>query len=192
MSRRTLIAAGLIPLPWFLVWSPIGGWLEPGYSALSQHASELTLQPGLPHQFLNVAAIGSGIGFALFAIGLWLESDRRIAVGAFCWLVFGISMISNGVWPMGNRLHGLYILGLANLIAPALSLLELSRLRDIKFAYGLTAFVSVAAVVYLWMNLNGLDPQSYRGLTQRIFSSINSLWPAVVAVMLLRMSDSAV
>ena len=125
MNRRTLIAAGLVPLPWFLVWSLAAGALEPGYSAISQHASELTVRPGLPHTLLNVSAIGSGLGFAVFAIGLWLESGRRLAVGALCWLIFGISMISNGVWPMGNPLHGLYILGLTNLIAPSLSLLEL-------------------------------------------------------------------
>jgi hypothetical protein len=184
MNQRMLIAAGLVPLPWFLLWSLVGGALAPDYSAISQHASELTVRPGLPHTLLNVAAIGSGLGFAVFAIGLWLESGRRLAVGALCWFVFGISMISNGVWPMGNPLHGLYIVGLTNLIAPSLSLLELPRLRDNKIAYWLTAFVSVTGVVYLWLNLNGLDPQSYRGLTQRIFSSINSLWPAVVAIML--------
>jgi hypothetical protein len=44
-------------------------------------------------------------------------------------------------------------------------------------------------VVPLAMNLNGLDPQQYRGLTQRIFSSINSLWPAVIALLLLRKND---
>lgn len=189
MNRRILLAAGLVPLPWFLAWSFVAGALEPGYSAISQHASELTVRPGLPHTLLNVAAIGSGLGFAAFATGVWLESGRRLAVGALCWLVFGISMISNGIWPMGNPLHGLYILGLTNLIAPSLSLLELPRLRDNKFAYWLTAFVSVATVAYLWMNLNGLDPQNYRGLTQRIFSSINSLWPATVAVLLLGKSD---
>src|SRR5262245_2110408 len=122
MNRRMLIAAGFIPLPWFLLWSSIAGALAPDYSAISQHASELTVAPGLPHTLLNVAAIGSGIGFAVFAIGLWIESGRRLAVGALCWLVFGISMISNGVWPMGNPLHGLHILGLTNLIAPSLSL----------------------------------------------------------------------
>jgi Protein of unknown function (DUF998) len=190
MNRRMLLAAGLIPLPWFLVWSLVGGALAPGYSAISQHASELTLRPGLPHTLLNVAAIGSGVGFAVFAIGLWLEVDRRLAVGALCWLIFGISMISNGIWPMGSPLHGLYALGLSNLIAPPLSLLELPRLRNNRFAYGLTAFVSVAAIVYLWLNLNGLDPPSYRGLTQRIFSSINSLWPVVVAVLLLSQPGS--
>jgi hypothetical protein len=179
-----LLAAGLVPLPWFLFWSSIAGALAPGYRALSQHASELTLQTGIPHTLLTVAAIGSGAAFVAFAIGLWLESGRILAVGALCWLLFGVAMISNGVWPMGSPLHGLYALGVANLIAPALSLLESAKLRDNSLAYGFTAFVSVAGVVYLWLNLIGADPQELRGLTQRIFSSINSLWPAAMAVLL--------
>jgi len=51
--------------------------------------------------------------------------------------------------------------------------------------------VSIAAVVYLWLNLVGADPQGFRGLTQRLFSSINSLWPFLVALYLLRRGPSA-
>jgi hypothetical membrane protein len=189
MNRRILLAAGLIPLPWFLLWSSVAGALATDYQALSQHASELTLRPGAPHTLLNVAAIGSGLAFVAFAIGLWLESGRRWAIGALCWLVFGVAMTSNGIWPMGSPLHGLYAVGVANLVAPALSLLELPRMRDSKLAFGLTAFVSVTGVIYLWMNLVGVDPQNLRGLTQRIFSSINSLWPASMAILLLRNSE---
>jgi hypothetical protein len=186
MGKRTLLGAGLVPLPWFLVWSLIAGVLAPGYSAISQHASELTLQSGLSHTLLNVAAIGSGVAFIAFAIGLWLDSGRWLAVGACCWILFGIAMVSNGLWPMGSLLHGMYAVGVANLIAPSLSLLESAKLRDNKLAFGITAFVSVCGVVYLWMNLVGGDPQHLRGLTQRVFSSINSLWPAVMAYLLLR------
>jgi hypothetical protein len=49
-----------------------------------------------------------------------------------------------------------------------------------------TALVSIAGIVYLWLNVVGADPEGYRGLTQRLFSSINSLWPFVVALYLLR------
>ena len=179
------MAAGLIPLPWFLLWTSLGGAMAPGYSAIAQHGSELTLLPGLPHFLLDVAAIGSGAAFIAFAAGLWLESGRKFAVGAAAWIVFGLSMVSNGLWIMGNRMHGLYAIGLVVLIAPALSLLESRRLRNDKLAFAVTAFVSVAGFVYLWMNVVGADPPHLRGLTQRVFSSINSLWPATMAVLLL-------
>jgi hypothetical protein len=185
MYKRVLLAAGFLPLPWFLFWSTAAGWLAPGYSALSQHASELTLTPGAARTLLKLAAVGSGLAFIAFAIGLWLASGARIAVGAVCWLLFGVAMASNGIWPMGSPLHGLYALGLTNLIAPALSLLELRQLRDNRVAFGITVVASVAGIVYLWMNLIGIDPLSLRGLTQRIFLSINSLWPATIAFLLL-------
>jgi hypothetical protein len=95
-------------------------------------------------------------------------------------------MISNGLWPMGSPLHGLYAVGILNLIAPALSLLELRSLRDRTIPYAATVLASLAGIVYLWLNLTGNDPEGYRGLTQRVFSSINAGWPAVIAGSLLR------
>jgi hypothetical membrane protein len=183
--ERILLAAGLIPLPWFLIWTSIGGALAPGYSAISQHGSELTLLPGVPHVMLDIAAIGTGVAFIAFAIGMWLESGKKLAIGAAAFIIFGLSMVSNGIWIMGSPMHGLYALGLVILIAPALSQLESQRLRNNRFAFAITAFVSVAGFVYLWMNVVRADPEHLRGLTQRIFSSINSLWPATMAYLLL-------
>ncbi len=185
-KERVLLAAGLLPLPWFLIWTSIAGAIVPGYSAISQHASELTLLPGAPHVLVDIAAIGCGVAFIAFAIGMWLESGRAVAFGALMWSLWGLSMVSNGVWVMGSPLHGLYAIGLATLIAPALSMLETRRLRDDKLAYAVTVFVSIGGVVYFWMRLVGADAPSVRGLTQRIFASINSLWPATMALLLLR------
>ena len=55
----------------------------------------------------------------------------------------------------------------------------------------MTAMVSVGGIVYLWLNVVGADPDGFRGLTQRLFSSINSLWPFLVALYLLRRGSSA-
>ena len=184
-----LLRAGLVPLPWFLVFATVAGFLQPGYSARAQHVSELTQVTGAPHALANVAGIGTGIGFILFAAGLWLVSNRRVAYGSLCWAVFGASMISNGIWPMGSPLHGLYGVGMLNLVAPALGLLELRGERDHPTAYAVTVFVSLAGIVYLWLNLTGNDPQGLRGLTQRVFSSINSLWPAVIAIGLVKQGE---
>jgi hypothetical protein len=53
-----------------------------------------------------------------------------------------------------------------------------------------TAVVSIASIAYLWLNVVGADPDGFRGLTQRLFSSINSLWPFLVALYLLRRGSS--
>lgn len=184
-TARILLSAGFIPVWWFLLWTEIGGALAPGYSALSQQGSELTLLPGLPRWCLDIAAMGTGVAFFFFAIGLWIESGRKFALGSLSWILFSVAMVSNGIWKMGDPRHGLYAIGIANLIAPAVSLLEMRRLRTNRVAYAMTAIASAAGILYLWLNLIGADPAAYRGLTQRIFSSINSLWPAVIAFLLL-------
>ncbi|HZL25165.1 MAG TPA: DUF998 domain-containing protein [Acidobacteriaceae bacterium] len=187
--NRILLLAGLVPVWWFLVWTGIGGALAPGYSALSQQGSELTLLPGAPHLCLDIAAIGAGTAFLVFAAGLWMESGRKFALGSSAWMLFGLAMMSNGIWKMGSPKHGLYAIGLACIIAPAMSLLEMRRLRDNRVAFLMTAIASGAAILYLWLSLTGNDPAGLRGLTQRIFSSINSLWPAVIVLLLLRRKE---
>lgn len=176
-----LLAMGWVPLPWFLFWVTVGGLLVPGYNWAAQHASELTLVPGLPDIAIKIAAIGSGSAFILFATGLWMESDRRISWGAISWIVFGLAMISNGIWIMGDPRHGFYAIGIINLIAPALSIAENRKLTEDRYAYAVTVVASLASVLYLWLNLTGNIPNELGGLFQRLFSSINSLWPMVVA-----------
>lgn len=188
--NRLLLAAGLVPLPWFLFWTTVGAAFAPDYSPLSQHASELLQAGGFASLCIRIAAIGSGLGFVAFSIALWRESGRRIAIGAACWMIFGVSMLTNGFWPMGHPMHGFYAIGIANLIAPAMAHIELSAWSASRRGYAVTAVVSIAGIVYLWLNLVGADPQGFRGLTQRLFSSINSLWPFLVALYLLRKGSS--
>lgn len=182
---RLAMIAGLVPLPWFLFWTALGGMLTPGYSALSQHASELLGAGGAAALCARINAFGSGLGFIAFALGLMALSPQRPAIGALCFFVFGCSRISNGIWPMGSPLHGLYAVGVMNIIAPALAHIELGGILRSRRAYWLTAFVSFCGFLYLWLNLTGNDVDAYRGLTQRVFSSINSLWPFAVSLAIL-------
>jgi Protein of unknown function (DUF998) len=175
-----LLMAGLIPLPLFLIGMSITGLFTQGYSWIAQHASELSIVPGLPQTLFKLVAIPFGLGFIAFGFGL-MRLTRGRPVGAICWILFGIAMCSNGIWSMGSPMHGLYALPLVSLIAPALSMAESERLRTMKGMWSVTVIVSLCGVFYLWLNMLGLDPQSHRGLTQRLFSSINSFWPAFVA-----------
>jgi hypothetical protein len=180
-TARRLIAAGLFPLPWWLIWVTAGGMLTPGYSSMSQHASELTVVPGTANIMIKIAAFGTGVFFTLFALGLWRLSDRKIPWGSICWIVFGFSMLSNGVWNMGDPRHGFYAIGILNIIAPTLSLAEDKALSNDRVIHLTTVVVSLSGVLYLWLILTENDPEGFRGVSQRIFSSINSLWPMVVA-----------
>ncbi len=180
-TMKTMISAGILPLPWFIIWVTIGGMFMPGYSWISQHASEMTLVPGTANILLKIGALGTGVFFILFALGLWRYSDRKISWASICWIVFGFSMVSNGIWNMGDPKHGFYAIGILNIAAPALALAENRKLADDRIVYLTTIAVSFSAILYLWLNVTGNDPEGYRGISQRLFSSINSLWPMVVA-----------
>jgi hypothetical protein len=176
-----LLVLGWIPLPWFLLWTTIGGLLLPGYDPVSQHASELTLVPGLPNIAVKIAVLGTGASIIGFATSLWISSGRRLSWGSICWIVFGLSMLSNGIWNMGDPRHGFYAIGVMNIVAPALCLAESRKLADDRIIYLVTVTVTLANVLYLWLMLTGNDPAAFRGLSQRLFSSLNSLWPMAVA-----------
>ncbi|MEK9213287.1 DUF998 domain-containing protein [Sphingomonas sp. 2378] len=180
-TMKTMISAGILPLPWFIIWVTIGGMFMPGYSWISQHASEMTLVPGTANVLLKIGAFGTGVFFILFAVGLWRYSDRKISWGSICWIVFGFSMLSNGIWNMGDPKHGFYAIGIINIVTPALSLAENRKLADDRIVYFTTIAVRFSGILYLWLNVTGNDPEGYRGISQRLFSSINSLWPMVVA-----------
>jgi Protein of unknown function (DUF998) len=180
LNTRRFLWLGLVPLPLFLIGIGIAGLFAPTYSWISGHGSELSLAHGPAHTIFTIVILAWGISFVGFAIGLLRMSSWR-SVGAYCWLLFGLAMCSNAIWPMGSPLHGLYSLALVSLIAPALSLAETESLRRIRGLTFVTILVSLAGVFYLWLNLLGLDPPAYRGLTQRLFSSLNSFWPAFVA-----------
>lgn len=188
---RIAVRAGYVPLIWFIGFLTVAGFVTAGYSPIASHASELSLVTGSGMVLFKIAVIGSGTAYVLFAAGLWRRTNLLISWGAVSWMAFGISMISNGLWPMGNPLHGLYALGLLSLVAPALSAIETPALRQDRITRAVTAFCSLCGVLYLWMNLTGHDPEIMRGLTQRVFSSINSLWPFVAAWRLSRSEGAA-
>src|SRR5206468_10702062 len=93
-SSRILTAAGLVPLFWFLLWVTLGGMLVPGYSAVSQHSSELLATGGAAAFCLRLGVIGAGLAFIFFSFGLMSLSSKRPAIGAIGYFVFGCAMIS--------------------------------------------------------------------------------------------------
>ncbi|NNG22629.1 DUF998 domain-containing protein [Massilia sp. ML15P13] len=187
-SVRVMLHAGLLPLPWFILWLSAAGLAQPGYSALAQHGSELLASGEISSVFMRVAAMGSGIGFILFGFAVGKLSRQKLSLAAMTWIIFGLSMVSNGIWPMGTPMHGLYAAGVINLIAPAISHMELESWLDQPWHRQITALSSLAGVVYLWLNLTGNDPESLRGFTQRAFFSLFALWTFFISLSILRKS----
>ncbi|MEM0926447.1 MAG: DUF998 domain-containing protein, partial [Planctomycetota bacterium] len=103
------------------------------------------------------------------------------ALSAFLITVFGISMISNGLYPMGSPMHGLYGIGLSLAIAPFASIYEWKGTAMPKRYFGLSIAAGIVISLYYWSIVIGLDPPDYRGLTQRTASLFIFGWIAYSA-----------
>ncbi|MFT5336700.1 MAG: putative membrane protein [Luteibaculaceae bacterium] len=171
----------LLPL-YFFVPVLIAGILTADYSAISQHASEISLTDNLTAiTVLNTGAISTGLSCVLLSIGLIRVSKKKNVLSAILLIIFGISMISNGLFPMGNPMHGFYGIGLSMMILPFVSCYELKGSSIDKKYFPITIIAGLVIFIYFWSMLVGLDPSEYRGLTQRISSVVIFGWVAYLA-----------
>ncbi|MEN5271722.1 DUF998 domain-containing protein [Stenotrophomonas lactitubi] len=156
------------------VYIPLGAMLAliafaftvPGYHSLSQHLSELGLLPGLPARAVQVGGLVSGSAIILFSLAL-LAYGRRFALTVLTSSLFGVSMVSNGVFTTGSPMHGLYGIGIFSILTPLLFLAELGPQASTRMAWFARAS-SLLGMAYLWLMMSGFDPEPYRGLTQRL------------------------
>ena len=109
------------------VYIPLGAMLAliafaftvPGYHPVSQHLSEMGLMPGLPAKAVQVGPVVSGSAIILFSLAL-LAQGRRFALTVLTSTLFGVSMVSNGVFTIGSPMHGLYGVGIFSILTPLL------------------------------------------------------------------------
>ena len=156
------------------VYVPIGAMVAlivfafavPGYHSVSQHLSELGLIPGLPAYAVQASGVITGIAIIVFSLSL-LTRGRRFAFTALTSTLFGICMLSNGLFTTGSPLHGLYGIGMFYVLTPLFFLVELGSEASTRIGR-VSRWTSLLAMIYLWMMVTGLDPLPYRGLTQRI------------------------
>lgn len=152
----------------------------PGYSSVSQHISEAALldHPIAPIQ--RAAAFITGVSVILFGLGLYITNQRRFVFTLIAALLFGASMISNGIFVMGSPLHGLYGLGLFMALVPAFFAAE-ARGKVSSNIMTLSLASALLSLGYLWLMLAGLDPDGYEGLTQRISTVVIFGWYSIAA-----------
>jgi hypothetical protein len=172
MSSLAIRQAAVVPLAAMLVPITIGV-LVPGYSVVSQQMSELEMYASFANILSRVAAILTGLSIAVFGLALLPRGYRFTPVAA---VLFGASMVSNGVVTMGSPWHGLYGIGLFDILVPAFFAAELREPGGSRTMSQLSMAVAIVCLLYSWMMLVRLDPAGFQGLTQRVFSIIVFGW----------------
>jgi len=144
------------------------GFLQPGYSSISQHMSELESLRGTVALATRVGALVSGVSIAAFGVALLLERSARLPFTAGAALVFGASMMSNGIFVTGSPLHGLYAIGLSAILIPAFFAAEYPNSSGAIGSDKVSLIASALILTYMWLLMTGLDPAATRRLTQRL------------------------
>jgi hypothetical protein len=172
--------AKFIPLLFFVPIT-IAGFLVPGYDMIKQQGSEITLTTYKNAiLILESGALLSGLSGILLALGMMLKYKRFYLSSAIL-IVFSISMMSNGLFPMGSPMHGFYGIGLSLMLLPFISCYELKNESVRKTFFKLSIISGFVMFIYFWSMIVGLDPQGYQGLTQRIAAVFMFGWIAYLA-----------
>ena len=189
-------------LLWGLILAPVfyyvgligGGLLWPGYSHVSQYASELGSAAAPYPMFFNVFAILCGLSAFLGGFGLrqglaQISGRRGWAVASGITLsLWGIAVILAGLYPMPHELHGAYGLGMAGQLTPLFALLALRGVEGLgwlRIFLGLI-FVASLAMFFYMMGAAGPLPRATIGLYQRINSALAIPYLAVLGCALLQ------
>jgi hypothetical membrane protein len=178
--KYLLKQAILVPALFFIPMI-VAGLLVPGYDVIKQHASEITLtQYKNAILIFNSGQLLSGLSCILMAVGI-IFNFKRFYVSSIILLIFGVSMISNGIFPMGNVMHGFYGIGLVIILLPFAACYELKNENVKKVFFKISVLSGAVFFVYFWAMIVRLDPENYRGLTQRIAALFIFGWIAYLA-----------
>jgi len=172
--------ATIIPVLFFVPVF-IAGALVDGYDPIKQQGSEITITDFYTAKaILNTGAMLSGLSCILLGLGILLNFKKYVLTSVLL-MIFGISMVSNGIYPMGTPMHGLYGMGLTLMIAPFVACYEWKNEPVRRDFFRVSLLSGSVIFIYLWSICVGLDPENYRGLTQRVASVFIFGWIAYLA-----------
>ena len=179
---RLLIKQAIILPLLFFIPVILAGLLSENYDSIKQQASEITITEFRTAKIIvNSGAILTGLSCILFSLGLFALSKRILMISALLLMLFGISMVSNGLYPMRHPMHGFYGMGLSLMILPFVCCFELKGHILNKQFYTISLLSGAIIFLYFWLTFVGLDPENYKGLTQRLVSVVIFGWIAYAA-----------
>lgn len=166
----------------------------PGYSHVTQYASELGSAAAPRPAVFNSGIVGMGVVCVFAAVGVFLAAMHAggrlvwTALGSLCIALFGVSMVMGGMFPMPNPLHGGFGLGFAQILAPLFLALGL---RGREGLGGLVAvlwasFLFMTATMVVMMGVGHLVTRANVGLWQRLNALAMFPWMAVAGEVLAR------
>jgi hypothetical membrane protein len=190
-ERLLLRLAFLAPLLYFAAIAA-GSLFYPGYSQVTQYASELGSSQAPYPQIFNWGIIGAGVLGMLGAVGFFLALARGgrwlgSLLAALSVAAWGFSMIMGGLFPMPDERHGGFGVGLAVQAAPLFFVWALwsARGRGALKAFLVLDFLAMTAGFVIMMGVGGLVTHANVGLWQRAYALAMMPWMSIVAWSLL-------
>ena len=184
----------LIAIPALYYFALIAGAATyPGYSHVTNYASELGAADAPYPSLFNISIMLAGTAAVLAAI--FLPTSLRDIGAKRLWSIlsaitlslWGLSMIMGGLFPMPDERHGAFGLGLAG---PLIPLLVLLALRPVEHSRGIRTFLAavfIASVVMLsiMFGVGELVTRANVGLYQRLNTAASIPWFAVLGAWLI-------
>ena len=194
MNRSTLLW-GLILAPAFYYIGLFGcAMLWPGYSHVTQYASELgSAASPCPTLFngniilCGLAALIGGIGLSHVLRELSGQKGWAIAAGASISL-WGIAIIIGGLYPLPDDRHGAYGLAIVGQFTPLFALIALRNVESVGALKSFLALIFVAslALFAIMMGIGELVTRANVGIWQRTYGALSIPYLAVLGWALLR------
>ena len=176
--EKSLLYAGIaVPLIYFgnLILTPL---FYPGYNHVTQYASELG-GPDAPRPYIfNTAILLLGVAGLVAAAGYFLGLRRLTgktllpALLGLILLLFGVSMVMGGLYPMPDERHGGFGLGMGVHLGPlllALALRKRPHLRGLR-VYLLITMVLMVVFFAIMMGVGQLVTRANVGIFQRVYA----------------------
>lgn len=193
-TDRLLYAAYAVPVLYFATLF-IAAALYPGYSHVSQYASELGSASARYPGVFNAGTLLGGVAGLFAALGMY-RGLRSIGTGRLLATLVALTIASNaaaflfgGWFPMPDERHGGYGVGMGVLLGPPLAALAFRRLpRDLRWVSWLLAVNAVLAIALftVMMGVGELVTRANVGLWQRAFSLSVFPWIGLAAWAVLR------
>lgn len=169
----------------------------PGYSHVTQYASELGSAAAPYPSLFNTGIILTGLAAMLAGLGFWLGLRGQTGNGllpalcALCLVLFGISFVMGGTFPMPDERHGAFGIGLGVHVAPlllAFALWKQQRLRALNIYLIVTALVMLTLFAIM-MGVGGMVTRANVGLWQRTYAFFMLTWIGIASLYLNRHLD---